>query len=318
MYTFDFLKTLQETRRIVELVVEQQAAAAKVAVELFDREIQAQASAAKAAVELFDREIQARASAAKVAVEGFNREIQAQVAAIGSGLRVQLDQFREYADLVPQIVERTTAYLRELPEDAARAQDYCSANSWLLPHDVILHESVTICGHLDEGTPQHIEEHLIQVARARLPAIAQKCQVNFPDRTRLLQQGFDAHQQKMFAASIPLFLSQADGMHDEIFDASLFRNPGPKRVRSLLDTRLSKRAPGLWLDLMRLMFRQLTSMTRLTDAGSPPSDGDVLNRHLVLHGHDLAFDTEKNSLRCLLLLELVCDCHQLLYGDPQQ
>jgi len=218
------------------------------------------------------------------------------------------------------IVSAAIDHVATLPRHVPAAQEYCSANSWFLPHDLVLWESEFIAEHSADGDVDAIENRLVTVTRARLPSVATKVHTYLRDREHLLLQAFASHDQRLFGAAIPLLLAQADGIHYTLFNGSLFKQNAVQKVQQRLKPHFGEgpRAQRLAFDLAYLLFRQLRESNALTattreplHAGETPAT-ETLNRHAVLHGHDLDYATEANALRSFMLIELLCDTCQLL------
>ena len=67
-------------------------------------------------------------------------------------------------------------------------------------------------------------------------------------------------------------------------------------------------------------MRQLTDPNAISESpflGQDETNEEPrpLNRHAILHGHDVNYATEANSLRCILLLDYVCGVHLILQDE---
>lgn len=119
-------------------------------------------------------------------------------------------------------------------------------------------------------------------------------------RRHLLRAALRAHRLRLWAASIPLLLSQVDGIVKDIADSDRVApaRTGKRRQRSVHLPNLVQQltaADQSAGDLVEVLQRIFTD------------DADLLNRNEVLHGRSRVFATEANSLRCFLLLLTVDD-----------
>lgn len=132
--------------------------------------------------------------------------------------------------------------------------------------------------------------------RQNLNMIEERLLSRHPQRAHVLAAAFNAHRLGNYLLSIPVMLSQADGIaHDE-------------RGRQLYSTRQTKGIGGLIdgleiSDLNRHLWEVFrTQSPLLSSTGSLPADFTGLNRHKVLHGLDYSYGSETNALRAVSLL----------------
>ncbi len=132
--------------------------------------------------------------------------------------------------------------------------------------------------------------------RQNLDMIEERLLSRHPKRAHVLAAAFNAHRLGNYLLSIPVMLSQADGIaHDE-------------RGRQLYSTRQTKGIGGLIdgleiSDLNRHLWEVFrTQSPLLSSTGSLPADFTGLNRHKVLHGLDYSYGSETNALRAVSLL----------------
>lgn len=120
-------------------------------------------------------------------------------------------------------------------------------------------------------------------------------------RADILEQGLRAHEHRLFAASIPIFLAQVEGI---IVDSKHFpdakRNPSFDQLKKYM-SELAESDEYLG----RLISEYVTdtvyqSFVRGED--TPP-----LSRHAILHGFDIRYANEMNSVRAILTFDCVQD-----------
>lgn len=137
--------------------------------------------------------------------------------------------------------------------------------------------------------------------RTRTTAIRESLISSLPHRARFITAGFDAHDRGDYCVSILVFLAQADGVCDEKVQSSLFlREKSRPRIASIIETLDPHRAA------------QMSPLGEILPINHSPGErraasqsSTVLNRHQVMHGESLDYDTEANSLRAISLLNYV-------------
>lgn len=150
----------------------------------------------------------------------------------------------------------------------------------------------------DEENFEGIEEALRDFFRARLAMVEALIVSEFPKRKRILEQTFRAHRAGDYALSVPVFLAQADGISAEVLRANFFR---PSKVTRTINKLLKQRDVALSPTVLRHLS-QLGSLRESFACGKRPAG---FNRHNILHGASIDYDTEANSLRGIALLEFL-------------
>lgn len=117
----------------------------------------------------------------------------------------------------------------------------------------------------------------------------------YPDRKSIFREALKAHKLKMYYSSTSLFLSQADG----ICQGQLFILKNEKAT-------LKKRIKALGNSAAEDFLNAILSASAID---SPYSEKDkyisTLNRHSEVHGLDVKFGNEMNSLKALSLLTYI-------------
>jgi hypothetical protein len=144
-----------------------------------------------------------------------------------------------------------------------------------------------MCGHFSR-IRQDIEDNLT---------------TSFPERRRILQKAFRAHDAGDYELSVPVFLAQADGIAKKILGVSIYSRKSAV-VRRMGDVIANIAAEELEDSLLRVVLKALP-LTASTGSGA--QGAGELNRHEVLHGIDTQYATELNSYRAISWLQ--CAAH---------
>lgn len=119
----------------------------------------------------------------------------------------------------------------------------------------------------------------------------------YPTRAAIFREAFKAHSRKMYFSSTILFLSQADGLcYGELFKI----NKNKKKLKILIENNFFPGAISMFSEV-------LTEITAIDDYYPHRKKDTDLNRHGVVHGYDMNFGTEINSLKALSILSFVGD-----------
>lgn len=129
---------------------------------------------------------------------------------------------------------------------------------------------------------------------ARISAIEQSLARNYPERKHILRDAFEAHEQGKFNLSVPVFLTQADGMFSgDLFTASTRQDAAEKH----------KSASSEFCQEFFGLFEEPLPIWKTRPQRESSFDG--LNRHQVLHGESTDFGKKRYSLQCISLLSFL-------------
>lgn len=133
----------------------------------------------------------------------------------------------------------------------------------------------------------------------RLDGIELELTTAFPSRAKILAAAFSAHREGKYELSVPVFLTQVDGICAELTGFSPFirekkRNGGPSTA-AYVDS-----LDNVFLEALLVPFSENLPMN--ANKNERESGFQSLNRHTVLHGECVDYGTERNSLKAISLL----------------
>jgi len=118
-----------------------------------------------------------------------------------------------------------------------------------------------------------------------------------PSRRNVLCPAFRAHRKKQYALSVPVFLSQADGICSELLGVGFYsRSRGTPKTASVAIRFTGSQFVSSMIEPLRVAG----ALNAFEDERH--QFPDILNRHEVLHGKSVTYDTAVNSFRALSLL----------------
>ena len=145
--------------------------------------------------------------------------------------------------------------------------------------------------------PDEMADWLKGFFRERIGAIERKLTDSYPHRAHLLHDAFEAHRQCKYSLSIPVFMSQADGIFSSGFSRrSLFIS---RQRKSAAADRCAAAQDGFSAILLHPL---LLPMPLWMSESERADSFSGLNRHQVLHGESVQYGTEQNSLKTISLL----------------
>ena len=212
----------------------------------------------------------------------------------------RLRQLNEFPKRIAEWEESFRRLVKELPERDRKALRRLGEEGWFFYPDM----PITLLGNLEalfQEHPDEMAEALSGFYRKRLDVIEGKLIDSYPRRGHLFQQAFEAHREGKYGLSVPVFLTQADGIFWERTPGndSLFISVQRTRASSKYTSQISDRYIEIWVHPLFVLLPLWMNKSERDDR-SEPFVG--LNRHQVLHGESIDYGTEQNSLKAISLL----------------
>ena len=175
-----------------------------------------------------------------------------------------------------------------------------SDNGWFLSPDTPIEQLRNLADSLEANT-SFAKGAISSYFRKRIDSIESELAEAYPRRSQIIHDAFGAHRAGKYALSVPVFLSQADGIWRDQFGKHFFEQN--KRKTTLQEC---KNDPQL-----RYVVTMLNILKPKEEGKSNPlwsneaerdTSFDALNRHQVLHGESVDYATEQNSFKTISLL----------------
>jgi len=201
--------------------------------------------------------------------------------------------FHARAGIWDMLVEGLVESNKKRPAHLRRMAEH----GWYLSPNFTIPSIPRIADGLEKDRSK-MEEELCTYFENRIDEIDQYVRTEYPHRHAILSEAFWAHKQGKFSLTIPVLLSQAEGMCVETFDEKLYskRDHKPR-----LATILSRYEPGTFLDNVVLQMIEPFPIA----GNDKTADPDHLNRHRVIHGIDCRYGTRMNSCKAISLIDYV-------------
>ena len=200
------------------------------------------------------------------------------------------EQFRRFSN---EFAEQLRRLNEEIPEGLQRLGE----EGWFLDPEMPASLLQKIERLFDEH-PDEIAEGLSHFFRTRLDVIEEALIDSYPHRGHLFQQAFEAHREGKYGLSIPVFLTQADGIFWERTPErqNLFRSGQRESACNEYVSQISDTYILAYLHPLSIILPLWTTQNERDDSFVG------LNRHQVLHGESVDYGTEQNSLKAISLL----------------
>lgn len=131
---------------------------------------------------------------------------------------------------------------------------------------------------------------------------------NFPNREKALNEAFWAHENQKYFLSVPVFLSQADGICKELLNVSLFGGKKNKNSENKYEPHTKQWINEFTSDtFVKCFLEPLKHKIGFNLFQGLPKPNGLITRHEILHGENSSYGTELQSFRALSLLFFVSD-----------
>lgn len=192
--------------------------------------------------------------------------------------------------------------VKALPARTANVQRILAHRGWFIPPRV---PAMTFLKLVEEHSAKErmkeLDELMTNYIDSQLNEIEKDLVARYPNRAALFVEAFKAHRLEMYASSITVLLSQADGICIDSLGQKFFsietvagvKQPKTKKV-------IEAYGAGA---LQEMMLEPL-----LSGSGMGASEkeqalySDSLNRHTVMHGIDTTYASKVNSAKAISLV----------------
>ena len=207
--------------------------------------------------------------------------------------------FKAQRQIAP-VLDALARDLQKLPTRIRSSLATLGSHGWFIHPEFPITSLLNIAASFDARDTEKADRLLCDHFDQALDEVETTLAKRHSTRSRILSAAFTAHRSGSYATSIPVFLAQADGICKEALGVQLYsRDKGSPIV--------ARHLKFLARDfLLTLLTHPLTlplpiSASEKERASLP----DVLNRHAVLHGDSVDYDTRVNSCKAVSLLVYV-------------
>jgi hypothetical protein len=215
-------------------------------------------------------------------------------------LQEALQLGKSLQDVIAPAFEKIHESMRELPPRVRAALVVLASHGWYLDFEWSMPQLWALEESLSQDDTANAEKELIKHFEVRLDEIESALVEKFPHRAKLIHSALGAHRRGEYELSIPVLLSQSDGICKEITAKYLFMrfNKKPQVATYVEESITDAFAAALMSPLCNIFPIAASQHER-------PADTDALNRHAVLHGESLTYGNKANSLRAISLINYV-------------
>ena len=157
----------------------------------------------------------------------------------------------------------------------------------------------TLADELNNNNEEYVNNEMAELLNKYFRQLCNQILKSNPNRVSILKQAFKAHKSKKYALSVPVFLSQADGICKEVTKYGLFfKEQKAPKTKAYVDALDNTSFFLGYLEPLRTLLPIIYSDEYL-------EHNMKFNRHKILHGEDYNYDKELISLKAFSLLSYV-------------
>lgn len=220
---------------------------------------------------------------------------------IQAAISIAEEAYSRFLDENPDFLDKVRLfliYLKHFPEQQRKAWITAAEYGWYINEAIPI---LSLCevskdkNALDRFMTEHIEKNWDFITESIFSA--------YPDRRKILECAFQLHIEERYIASIPLMISQADGICAESIGNHLFTD---RKERESKLKELATNADS-FIGILLEIFGQRTQFSAGISKYSASKKALAPNRNGILHGshRHLDYGTKINSLKTLSLLSFV-------------
>jgi hypothetical protein len=188
-------------------------------------------------------------------------------------------------------------FRRVIGDDTQYAAEVFSKNGWFMDMEFPGIPAPEVAMFYETGQKDRAEGIIADYYRQRIPSIKSELTSKYPLRSRILTKAFQMHQEEEYDVSVPLFLIHADGICREAFGRQFFSVDKKGMIaRPIVERR---NVDWIWNAVVE-PFRLRLPMAEGCN------DPNAWNRHVILHGVNVDYGNEINSLKAISLLSFLC------------
>ncbi len=211
----------------------------------------------------------------------------------------------EIEKALPQIINKIIVginyALETIPETTRVTLILLAQNGWYISLDMPFSPLVEFAHDLLlDNNKERVDRMMSSYFKNRIDTIRDDIINHFPHRKKIITSVINAHKRGEYELSIPVILSQADGICYELIKTQLYgREKGTPKTAKFVKQLASD-------SFMTALLEPFCESLPITASEGERKDlGNILNRHEIVHGESYEYDTEINSLKAISFLNYV-------------
>jgi len=182
--------------------------------------------------------------------------------------------------------------INETPDNIFELSKY----GWYLDFNVEFKTPVELGRLLKNGEINKVNDYLNNYYTEELDYIENRLVENYPQRKRFFSSAFSNHRKGDYISAIVVLLTQADGICYDKTEKKFFISDRKNEYLPQIEQNLRKFSHGIVDLFLSPISNKTTINVRAEELVNFPIR---LNRHEIIHGVDIDFDSKTNSLKII-------------------
>lgn len=228
------------------------------------------------------------------------------------GFQILAEKFKKLVESIDWVkIKQVLEYLtKQLPKGIENLSVELANRGWFIwvwDFDTPLEEVVDKLSNLIGKCKEDQDNYLAGYITSQIEAIEQELLIEYPDRTKQIEDSFKTHKLKLYSASVPTLICLSEGIcRDHYPRIGLYskhtrdkknKKPGMPKTNDIFD----KIPPLEVYEEMVLKPLKISSDVTKTIRNPNNEEQKMFNRHLIIHGLSKEYGTKANSLKAVSL-----------------
>ena len=215
--------------------------------------------------------------------------------------QVYRDNVEKAKQEAQKIAQNAVAEHIKATRNAKQTEDalcFLGENGWYIDFNMAA-SAISVLAN-KELTKKDLDDSLSEYFTSKLEEIKESIVAKHPRRSSIISAALKAHRNGDYELSIPVLLTQIDGISFETLGHSFFkRKGGVLKITKFVEERIGE---SLYKGLLYPLAEDLEISRSWDDT---EVDFDLLNRHMILHGRNVVYGTRLNSLKVISFINYV-------------
>jgi len=205
-------------------------------------------------------------------------------------------------EFIKRILSGVQEYTKQFSEGTRLSIFVLAQHGWFISLEMPPSPILECARSALDGEIDKVDNIMASFFRDNAGEINKALNSNFPNRSKILDNAFNAHRRGEYNLSIPVFLIQTDGICNELIGIQMFSRRNNKPKTSAYADQFEQSS---FLSALLEPFRVCLPLTASEKERELLTIENYLNRHEILHGAATNYGTELNSLKAISLINFV-------------
>jgi hypothetical protein len=180
-----------------------------------------------------------------------------------------------------------------------------SDEGWYIDYGTAIRTLSGLYIHQITTNSEVLDTFMIKFYKKKLRKISRFFRKNHPQRYLIIKKALQAHRRGDFELSIPVILTQIEGLFYDLTDKEIFSKGRGKLKENTAKTWVNSKEN----DTIAFMLAILEPLRENDNLSASFKDSEkfpnALNRNKILHGRDINYPNELNSYKAISLLTFI-------------